>query len=252
MKKLDVPKIEPINVKQYEFKQSPYPQADKLPFRSIIVSASQGGKGILIQNLVLKIYRGCFERIYIVSPTAHIDEAYKSVIKYIEKELKVDNKKEQYLFDEYNPEALTHIIDTQHKVIEYQKNKMNKLYSCLLIIDDWAEDRVFMRYSKILHGLYTKSRHLGLSVITSSQKLNALAPIVRSNTSSLYIFKLKNQAELDTFIQEQSALVDKKTMLQIYRLAVDAQPYSFLFVKLRASDINKMFMIRFEQAIHIN
>ena len=48
MKKLDVPKIEPINVKQYEFKQSPYAQADKLPFRSIIVSASQGGKGILI------------------------------------------------------------------------------------------------------------------------------------------------------------------------------------------------------------
>ena len=44
MTKLDVPKIEPINVKQYEFKQSPYPQADKLPFRSIIVSASQGGK----------------------------------------------------------------------------------------------------------------------------------------------------------------------------------------------------------------
>ena len=50
MSKLDVPKIEPINVKQYEFKQSPYPQADKLPFRSIIVSASQEGKGILIQN----------------------------------------------------------------------------------------------------------------------------------------------------------------------------------------------------------
>ena len=191
MNKLDIPKIEPINVKQYEFNQSPYPQADKLPFRSIIVSASQGGKGILIQNLVLKIYRGCFERIWVVSPTAHIDEAYKEVIKYIEKELKVDNKKEQCLFglfDEYNPEALAHIIDTQHKVIEYQKkNKMNKLFSCLLIIDDFAEDKTFMRYSKILHGLYTKSRHFGLSVITASQKYNALAPIVRLNTSSLYI-----------------------------------------------------------------
>lgn len=178
MKKLDIPKIEPINVKQYEFKQSQYPQADKLPFRSIIVSASQGGKGkgILIQNLILKIYRGCFERIYIVSPTAHIDEAYKEVIKYIEKELKIDNKKEQYLFDEYNAEALQHIIDTQHKVIEYQKKmKMTKLFSCLLIIDDFAEDKTFMRYSKILHGLYTKSRHFGLSVITASQKLNALA-----------------------------------------------------------------------------
>ena len=125
MHNLDPPKIEPINVKQYEINQSPRPQADKLPVRSIIVSASKGGKGILIQNLVLKIYKGCFERIYIVSPTAHIDEAYKETTKYIEKELKVDNKKEQYLFDEYNPDSLTHIIDTQHKVIEYQKkNKM--------------------------------------------------------------------------------------------------------------------------------
>ena len=54
MKDLSPPKIEPINVKQYEFKQRPYPQADKLPFRSIVVSASQGGKGILIQNLIFK------------------------------------------------------------------------------------------------------------------------------------------------------------------------------------------------------
>ena len=58
MQELKPPTIEPNNVKQYEF----YPQADKLPFRSIIVSASQGGKGILIQNLVLKIYRECCER----------------------------------------------------------------------------------------------------------------------------------------------------------------------------------------------
>ena len=54
-----VPIVEPINVKQYEFKhkQSSYEQADKLPFRSIVVSASQGGKGILIPNLILKIYK---------------------------------------------------------------------------------------------------------------------------------------------------------------------------------------------------
>ena len=118
---------------------------------------------------MLKIYRGCFERIYIVSATAHIDEVYKEVIKYIEKELKVDNKKEQYLFDEYNPDILSYIIDTQHKVIEYQKKiKMSKLFSCLLIINDFAEDKTFMRDLKILYGLYTKSRHFGLSVITAS------------------------------------------------------------------------------------
>ena len=129
--------------------------------------------------------------------------------------------------------------------------KMTKLFSCLLIIDDFAEDKTFMRYSKILHGLYTKSRHFGLSVITASQKLNALATIVRVNTSSLYIFKLKNMKEVDTFIEEQSALVDRKTLYQIYKIATE-EPYSFLFVKLRMSDLNKIFMIRLEKAIHIN
>ena len=109
---------------------------------------------------------------------------------------------------------------------------MKKLFSCLLIIDDFAEDKTFMRYSKILHGLYTKSRHFGLSVITAVQKYNALAPIVRLNTSSLYIFKLKNMSEVDTFIMEQSALVDKQTLMKIYQMAVNDQPFSFLFVKL--------------------
>ena len=251
--KNNVPTIEPINVRQFEFKQSKYEMADKLPFRSIVVSASQGGKGILIQNLVLKIYRGCFERKYIVSPTAHIDEAYREVIKYIEKELKVDNKKEQFLFEEYDATALEQIINTQHKVIEYQKKQnMKKLFSCLLIIDDFAEDKTFMRYSKILHGLYTKSRHFGLSVITATQKYNALAPIVRLNSSSLYIFKLKNMAEVEAFVQEQSALVDKNTVCNIYKLPTEDAKYSFLFVKLRESDVNKIFMIRFEREIHID
>ena len=127
---------------------------------------------------------------------------------------------------------------------------MNKLYNCLLVVDDFAEDKTFMRYSKILHGLYTKSRHFGSSVITATQKYNALSPIVRLNSSSLYIFKLKNQSALDTFIEEQSALIDKKTINEIYRVATE-EPYSFLFVKLRESDVHKIFMKRFEAEIHI-
>ena len=133
-------------------------------------------------------------------------------------------------------------------IIEYQKKQgMKKLFCRLLIIDDFAGDKTFMRYSKILHGLYTKSRHFGLSVKSATQKYNALAPIVRLNSSSLYIFKLKNIAEVDAFVQEQSALVDKNTVYQIYQLATEDKPYSFLFVKLRESDVKKIFMIRMEK-----
>ena len=57
--------------------------------------------------------------------------------------------------------------------------------------------------------------------------------------------------EIDTFIEEQSALVDRKTLYEIYKIATE-EPYSFLFVKLRESDVNKIFMIRLEKAIHVN
>ena len=131
-------------------------------------------------------------------------------------------------------------------MIEYQKKQgMKKLFSCLLIIDDFAEDKTFIRYSKILHGLHTKSRHFGLSVIAAAQKYNL-------NSISLYIFKLKNMAEVDAFVEEQSALVDINTVYQIYKLATEDKPYSFLFVKLRESDVNKIFMIRMEKEMHID
>ena len=143
------PIFEPINVRRYEFTQSDYEMADQLPFRSFVVSASQGGKGILIQNLVLKEYRGCFERIYIVSPTAHIDEAYREVIKYIEKDLEVENKKEQSLFEEIDAPSLEKIKDTQHKVIEYQKN-FSVAYSLLTTLlktkPMWDTKKIYMDY----------------------------------------------------------------------------------------------------------
>ena len=89
-------------------------------------------------------------------------------------------------------------------------------------------------------------------MITATQKYNALAPIVRLNSSSFYIFKLKNLAEVDAFVQERSALVDKNTVDHIYKLAPEDKPYSFLFVKIRESDVNKIFMIRMEKEIHID
>lgn len=58
-------------------------------------------------------------------------------------------------------------------------------------------------------------------------------------------------AEVDAFVHEQSALIDKNTVYEIYKIATQ-EPYSFLFVKLRESDVNKIFMKRFEAEIHIN
>ena len=54
------------------------------------MASSTGGKTVLIQNLILKIYRGSFERIYIFSPSVHVDDTWSAVKKYIRDVMKVD------------------------------------------------------------------------------------------------------------------------------------------------------------------
>ena len=163
----------------------------------------------------------------------------------------VDDKQEQIYFEHYNPEELEKVIETQTKIITYMKeHKINKLHSILIVVDDHADDLNFVRHSKLLHGLATRGRHQAISFILSTQKYRSLANIIRLNASSLYIFKLKNQAELDSFIEESSALVDKKALLEMYKEATK-EPYSFFYININSKDINQTFYIRFEKAFQL-
>jgi hypothetical protein len=247
------PEIKPIRLKEYETKQSKYyPIVPEVPYRSVILGPSGSGKTILLQNMILDIYRGCFSRIYIFSPSVDIDATWSPVKDYIEKELKIKNTDEdKYLFNHYDPEALHNIIDTQHKVVEFQKKQNHKkLFSILIVIDDFADESSFSRHSKMLHALYTRGRHSSISVITGTQKFSALAPIIRVNSTELYVYRLRNYNDLSCFIDEVSAVLEKKSLLQIYNMAIK-EPFSFLYVNLRAKTKNDIFHIRFDKKIKI-
>ena len=154
----DIPIVKPVNVKEYDFKQSKYEVAPKLPFSQIITGPSGSGKGILLQSMILDIYRGVFERIYIWSPSISVDSNWTPVKRYIQNELKVDLEKEKCLFDDYIPEELDKVIKRQHKVIEYQKKNDNKkLFSILIIVDDFADSKAFSRNSCMLEEDITQS-----------------------------------------------------------------------------------------------
>ena len=248
----DIPTVEPIDIPQYKYKNSKYEILPKLPARMIAVASSTGGKSVLIQNLILKIYRGSFERIYIFSPSIHVDDTWTAVKKYISDIMKVDAEKEQIYYEEYDPVALKKIIETQHKVIDFQKkNKQKELFSVLIVVDDFADDPRFVRYSNILHGLFTRGRHSAISCILSTQKYNVLAPIIRLNSSALFIFRLKNMNEVNSFLEENSALVDKKALYDMYQQAVNDAPYSFFYINTNAKDVNNMFFIRFQKRFEI-
>ena len=57
--------------------------------------------------------------------------------------------------------------------------------------------------------------------------------------------------EVNSFLDENSALVDKKTLYDMYQQAVNDAPYSFFYINMNSKDINKMFYIRFEKAFMI-
>ena len=88
----------------------------------MLLGDSGTGKGVLLSNLMMDIYDKVFQRVYIWSPTVNIDPNWIEVKKYIEDKLKMRNTDDDPLyFEEYNPEVLHKVIETQSKVIDYQK-----------------------------------------------------------------------------------------------------------------------------------
>ena len=93
----NVPGIQPIKLKEFECKQSKYDMVPRIPFRSIVVGPSGSGKTILLQNMILDIYKGCFSRVYIMSPSIDVDSTWSPVKDYIEKEMKVKHTPDDVL-----------------------------------------------------------------------------------------------------------------------------------------------------------
>ena len=250
---MNAPIIKPRDSKTFESKQSKYDQVGKLPMRSVVLGPSGSGKTILLQNMILDIYRGCFERIYIMSPSIDVDTTWDPVKKYITKVMKVKHTDEEPIyFDHYDPVALDNIITTQHKLAEYMKrNGHNKIFQILIVIDDFADSPQFTRQSKLLHALYIRGRHTFISTITATQVFNALSPIIRKNITELYVYRLRNYRDLESLIEELSALYDKKTLLQLYNIAT-VEPHSFLYINLVAKNKNDMFFMNFDRKLVID
>jgi hypothetical protein len=238
---MPVPNISPVKHIEYECHQSKYGDiVPSLPLRGMICAASFSGKSILIQNLILDVYRGCFSRIYIFSPTVHLDTVWRPVKDYITKDLRPKDDENMY-FDDYDPDDLEKIIERQKKVTQYLKDKNEKkLLSILIVLDDLSENKEFLRGNRVLQALYTKGRHLSISTVISVQNYKSVSPMIRKNLTFLIVFKLRNQSDLDAILEEFSNVADKKQLQKIYELATE-EKYSFLYIDFMKHNVNGIF-----------
>ena len=124
------------------------------------------------------------------------------------------------------------------------------MFSILIVVDDFADDPSFTRQSKLLHSLFTRGRHNSVSTIVSTQKFNALHPIIRVNATALIVYRLRNYKELEAFVEEVAGMITKKELIEIYKYATEEE-YSFSYVNLVAKTTKNMFYQTFCEMIQL-
>ena len=127
-----------------------------------------------------------------------------------------------------------------------KRNKMKRLFQIPIRLDDVADDKQLCRNSRLLNSLYVRGRHDAISVITSVQYYHTLSPGIRVNATQLYVFKLRNQRDLESLVEALSALASKDEILELYRTATN-EPHSFWYIDLIAKEPKKMFFKNLNQ-----
>ena len=88
--------------------------------RSVLVGPSGSGKAVLLTNMILGIYKGCFNIIYIWSPSTSVDNTWKLVKDYIRDHIE-PNDRDKHYFDSYDPSELEQNTTTSSRLSEITK-----------------------------------------------------------------------------------------------------------------------------------
>ena len=96
----------------------------KIPFKSLIYAASGSGKTVLITNLIENVYRDCFERIYVFSPSINIDDAWKSTKRYLNESIDLGENEPSLYQENFDDSVVDEIMTTQKQITDHiKKNK---------------------------------------------------------------------------------------------------------------------------------
>jgi hypothetical protein len=198
---------------QNEGKKESWPCPSKDAFCSLIVGRRGSGKSSLILKQLLKggVYHKQFNLIVIISPTVCLDPKWRKL-----------DPEGIVFFDEYQDS----IIDT---LIEEQTGECFRKRKVLVIMDDCANERVH-KTSKSIGRLACNGRHLGISVIFSSQRWVDSATNIRGNVDQVICFAVTAQREITGMFgwfggtlkrDEFSSLLEEQTKT----------PYSYLNIR---------------------
>lgn len=139
----------------------------------------------------------------------------------------------QDLLDILNPFARSNVEFKEPYEIEQVYTEITELQEpmekVLLIFDDCMQEKS-IRNSKTVMAMYTKGRHLGVSLISLEQHMNYSSNVERGNTDYYLLFSINDSLALDTFRMKFCCEYKQDDFMKMYRYCVDAfQPLIISF-----------------------
>ena len=232
-----------------------------LPTSFCLISPTSGGKTQQLLNIFCKFYvtgggKSLFQRIFLFSPTARLDEQYKPLIKLIEKF--ADQSKEPLVFEVFSMAKLGEIIDDQRKIVAECRKRKIKPPQIAIILDDLAEraDILQTRKGGACGGSHALSlavsgRHSQITWAICAQKISMISRGIMAQVRCLLVGRLRSKHEIDVLAEELSGLAGSKDAALALIEYATAEPYSFLFVRLDAKSRSETFFLRFERKLGI-
>lgn len=215
---MKVPKTDKNNIKHPKLAEAGV--IPKLGSSLLFIATTGGGKTVLMENLLgeKEFYKGFFDKIFVVSPTAECDDIIKA--------LKIP-KNQVFTDMEEAVDALSMIHKHQEEEISKHGNAKAKQYA--IVLDDCIGDHNLMTSSPLLKS-FIASRHYNLTTFLASQHLRKIPKPARLQAKFVALFP-NNAAETDTMCEEYCPpFMHKKQFKKMLEDVWNSEEYQFLSI----------------------
>ena len=101
----------------------------------------------------------------------------------------------------------------------------------------------------MLNSIYISGRHYGCHCWVLTQNVIVYwTKNLKANANGLIFFRARNNKDVEAFEEENSGLVDKKTLHEMYEYAT-REKYKFLYINLNESDADEAFYKAFDSKL---
>lgn len=192
-------------------------------FRTTVILGRQGsGKTSLTINIVKRLYRKKFHKVYLFMPRTSLASLKNNIFKALP---------EDQIFDELTPESIAQLNET------VKENRANGLRS-LVIMDDVQRALKDHQVIRVFKEMVANQRHLNVSFIVLLQNFFALDNKVRELVHNVIFFKMDKRQNQKIF--NECAEMSGTAFEQLNDFVFD-QPFNWCLINQREKRIYKMW-----------